>query len=147
MRPRGGEQRIPVRGVHERGGEHRPGRGLTGPFRRKRHSSRPAAAPLVTGDSPACSPISSPSEPSHAPSAATPPPTTWRTCSAPRWRRCWPFAVPAQPTVEQGWGFAVAKVKELLRSHGDETHHRPCVPLQRFLMLFVERRELRAARA
>ncbi|MFJ9248608.1 thiamine pyrophosphate-dependent enzyme [Streptomyces sp. NPDC101776] len=32
-------------------------------------------------------------------------------------------AVPAKPTVEQGWGFAVAKMKELLRSHGDETHH------------------------
>lgn len=33
------------------------------------------------------------------------------------------IAVPAKPTVEQGWGFAVAKVKELLRSHGDETPH------------------------
>ena len=33
------------------------------------------------------------------------------------------IAVPAKPTVEQGWGFAVAKVRELLRSHGDETHH------------------------
>ncbi|MEV7342261.1 thiamine pyrophosphate-dependent enzyme [Streptomyces sp. NPDC093544] len=32
------------------------------------------------------------------------------------------IAVPAKPTVEQGWGFAVAKMKELLRSHGDETH-------------------------
>ena len=31
------------------------------------------------------------------------------------------IAVPAKPTVEQGWGFAVAKMKELLRSHGDET--------------------------
>ncbi|MEW1824728.1 thiamine pyrophosphate-dependent enzyme [Streptomyces sp. NPDC088196] len=31
------------------------------------------------------------------------------------------IAVPAKPTVEQGWGFAVAKTKELLRSHGDET--------------------------
>ncbi|MEU8575007.1 thiamine pyrophosphate-dependent enzyme [Streptomyces asoensis] len=28
-------------------------------------------------------------------------------------------AVPAKPTVEQGWGFAVAKVKEIVRSHGD----------------------------
>ncbi|MEV6512813.1 thiamine pyrophosphate-dependent enzyme [Streptomyces sp. NPDC051642] len=33
------------------------------------------------------------------------------------------IAVPAKPTVEQGWGFAVAKMKELLRSHGDETDH------------------------
>ncbi|MFI6460549.1 thiamine pyrophosphate-dependent enzyme [Streptomyces sp. NPDC050528] len=33
------------------------------------------------------------------------------------------IAVPAKPTVEQGWGFAVAKTKELLRSHGDETRH------------------------
>ncbi|MFE7166664.1 thiamine pyrophosphate-dependent enzyme [Streptomyces sp. NPDC057616] len=33
------------------------------------------------------------------------------------------IAVPAKPTVEQGWGFAVAKTKELLRSHGDETPH------------------------
>ncbi|MFD4874785.1 thiamine pyrophosphate-dependent enzyme [Streptomyces sp. NPDC058420] len=33
------------------------------------------------------------------------------------------IAVPAKPTVEQGWGFAVAKMKELLRSHGDETRH------------------------
>ncbi|OIK27907.1 thiamine pyrophosphate-dependent enzyme [Streptomyces malaysiense] len=30
-------------------------------------------------------------------------------------------AVPAKPTVEQGWGFAVAKVKEVVRSHGDNT--------------------------
>lgn len=30
------------------------------------------------------------------------------------------IALPAQPTVEQGWGFAVAKLKELLRSHGDD---------------------------
>jgi len=29
-------------------------------------------------------------------------------------------AVPGKPTVEQGWGFAIAKVKELLRSPGDE---------------------------
>ncbi|MGW2911653.1 thiamine pyrophosphate-dependent enzyme [Streptomyces asoensis] len=29
------------------------------------------------------------------------------------------IAVPAKPTVEQGWGFAVAKVKEIVRSHGD----------------------------
>ncbi|RPE27875.1 thiamine pyrophosphate-dependent enzyme [Kitasatospora cineracea] len=28
------------------------------------------------------------------------------------------IAVPAKPTVEQGWGFAIAKVKETLRSHG-----------------------------
>ncbi|MFF5187907.1 thiamine pyrophosphate-dependent enzyme [Streptomyces sp. NPDC000345] len=27
------------------------------------------------------------------------------------------IAVPAKPTVEQGWGFAVAKVKEIVRSH------------------------------
>ncbi|MGW5061806.1 thiamine pyrophosphate-dependent enzyme, partial [Streptomyces sp. NPDC004096] len=27
------------------------------------------------------------------------------------------IAVPAEPTVEQGWGFGVAKVKEVLRSH------------------------------
>lgn len=33
------------------------------------------------------------------------------------------IAVPAKPTVEQGWGFALAKMKELLRSHGDETQH------------------------
>jgi pyruvate dehydrogenase (quinone) len=31
------------------------------------------------------------------------------------------IAVPAKPTVEQGWGFAIAKVKELLRSHGDDS--------------------------
>ncbi|WP_327289731.1 thiamine pyrophosphate-dependent enzyme [Streptomyces sp. NBC_01198] len=30
-------------------------------------------------------------------------------------------AVPAKPTVEQGWGFAVAKMKELVRSHGDDS--------------------------
>ncbi len=30
-------------------------------------------------------------------------------------------AVPAKPTAEQGWGFAVAKVKELIRSHGDDS--------------------------
>jgi pyruvate dehydrogenase (quinone) len=30
-------------------------------------------------------------------------------------------SVPAKPTVEQGWGFAIAKVKELLRSQGDES--------------------------
>lgn len=29
------------------------------------------------------------------------------------------IAVPAKPTVEQGWGFAVAKMKEVVRSHGD----------------------------
>ncbi|MGA5038885.1 thiamine pyrophosphate-dependent enzyme [Streptomyces capoamus] len=29
------------------------------------------------------------------------------------------IAVPAKPTVEQGWGFAVAKVKEIVRSHGE----------------------------
>lgn len=29
------------------------------------------------------------------------------------------IAIPAKPTVEQGWGFAVAKVKEIVRSHGD----------------------------
>ncbi|MDX3799329.1 thiamine pyrophosphate-dependent enzyme [Streptomyces sp. AK04-3B] len=29
------------------------------------------------------------------------------------------IAVPARPTVEQGWGFAVAKVKEVVRSHGE----------------------------
>ncbi|MDX3310504.1 thiamine pyrophosphate-binding protein [Streptomyces sp. ME08-AFT2] len=29
------------------------------------------------------------------------------------------IAVPAEPTVEQGWGFAVAKVKEVVRSHGE----------------------------
>ncbi|WOX16112.1 thiamine pyrophosphate-dependent enzyme [Streptomyces sp. N50] len=33
------------------------------------------------------------------------------------------IAVPAKPTVEQGWGFAVAKMKELLHSHGDESSH------------------------
>ncbi|MFI6341390.1 thiamine pyrophosphate-dependent enzyme [Streptomyces sp. NPDC050535] len=33
------------------------------------------------------------------------------------------IAVPAKPTVEQGWGFAVAKVKEMLLSHGDEPGH------------------------
>jgi pyruvate dehydrogenase (quinone) len=31
------------------------------------------------------------------------------------------IAVPAKPTVEQSWGFAVAKVKEIVRSHGDES--------------------------
>ncbi|MGW2486069.1 thiamine pyrophosphate-dependent enzyme [Streptomyces sp. NPDC001606] len=31
------------------------------------------------------------------------------------------IAVPAKPTVEQGWGFAVAKVKEAIRSHGEPT--------------------------
>jgi pyruvate dehydrogenase (quinone) len=31
------------------------------------------------------------------------------------------IAVPAKPTVEQGWGFAVAKVKEIVRSHGDDS--------------------------
>ncbi|MEW2516529.1 thiamine pyrophosphate-dependent enzyme [Actinacidiphila alni] len=30
-------------------------------------------------------------------------------------------AVPAKPTVEQGWGFAVAKMKELIRSRGDDS--------------------------
>ncbi len=30
------------------------------------------------------------------------------------------IAVPAQPTVEQGWGFTVAKVKEILRSRSDQ---------------------------
>ncbi|MFD8720134.1 thiamine pyrophosphate-dependent enzyme [Streptomyces sp. NPDC059629] len=29
------------------------------------------------------------------------------------------ITVPAKPTVEQGWGFAVAKVKEIVRSHGE----------------------------
>ncbi|WP_245879148.1 thiamine pyrophosphate-dependent enzyme, partial [Streptomyces reticuliscabiei] len=33
------------------------------------------------------------------------------------------IAVPAKPTVEQGWGFAVAKVKEVVRSHGDTSDH------------------------
>lgn len=33
------------------------------------------------------------------------------------------IAVPAKPTVEQGWGFAVAKVKEVVRSHGDTGGH------------------------
>ncbi|MEH0416304.1 thiamine pyrophosphate-dependent enzyme [Streptomyces sp. B21-083] len=33
------------------------------------------------------------------------------------------IAVPAKPTVEQGWGFAVAKVKEVVRSHGDTSEH------------------------
>ncbi|MEU3026959.1 thiamine pyrophosphate-dependent enzyme [Streptomyces incarnatus] len=33
------------------------------------------------------------------------------------------IAVPAKPTVEQGWGFAVAKVKEVVRSHGDSGGH------------------------
>ncbi|WP_333760811.1 thiamine pyrophosphate-dependent enzyme [Streptomyces sp. IBSBF 2390] len=33
------------------------------------------------------------------------------------------IAVPAKPTVEQGWGFAVAKVKEIVRSHGDTGSH------------------------
>ncbi|MFF7159025.1 thiamine pyrophosphate-dependent enzyme [Streptomyces sp. NPDC008139] len=32
------------------------------------------------------------------------------------------IAVPAKPTVEQGWGFAVAKVKEIVRSSGDNSH-------------------------
>lgn len=30
-------------------------------------------------------------------------------------------AVPAKPTVEQGWGYAVAKLKEVVRSHGEQT--------------------------
>jgi len=29
------------------------------------------------------------------------------------------IAVPAKPTIEQGWGFAVAKIKEVIRSHGE----------------------------
>ncbi|MEV5957734.1 thiamine pyrophosphate-dependent enzyme [Streptomyces sp. NPDC051987] len=29
------------------------------------------------------------------------------------------IAVPAKPTVEQGWGFAVAKMREVVRSHGE----------------------------
>jgi pyruvate dehydrogenase (quinone) len=29
------------------------------------------------------------------------------------------IAVPAKPTVEQGWGFALAKMKEVVRSHGE----------------------------
>ena len=29
------------------------------------------------------------------------------------------IAVPPKPTVAQGWGFAIAKVKETLRSHHD----------------------------
>ncbi|MFE9421086.1 thiamine pyrophosphate-dependent enzyme [Streptomyces griseofuscus] len=33
------------------------------------------------------------------------------------------IAVPAKPTVEQGWGFAVAKVKEVVRSQGDTSGH------------------------
>ncbi|MFI9649321.1 thiamine pyrophosphate-dependent enzyme [Streptomyces sp. NPDC052040] len=32
------------------------------------------------------------------------------------------IAVPAKPTVEQGWGFAVAKVKEVVRSYGEGDH-------------------------
>ncbi|BBA99001.1 putative pyruvate dehydrogenase [Actinacidiphila reveromycinica] len=31
------------------------------------------------------------------------------------------IAVPAKPTVQQGWGFAVAKMKEIVRSHGDDS--------------------------
>lgn len=31
------------------------------------------------------------------------------------------IAVPAKPTVQQGWGFAVAKLKETVRSHGDDS--------------------------
>ncbi|MFI0717528.1 thiamine pyrophosphate-dependent enzyme [Streptomyces sp. NPDC021224] len=31
------------------------------------------------------------------------------------------IAVPAKPTVQQGWGFAVAKLKEIVRSHGDDS--------------------------
>ncbi|WP_067691619.1 thiamine pyrophosphate-dependent enzyme [Nocardia jejuensis] len=30
------------------------------------------------------------------------------------------ISVPPKPTVEQGWGFAIAKVKEMIRSTGDE---------------------------
>lgn len=33
------------------------------------------------------------------------------------------IAVPAKPTVEQGWGFAVAKMKEVVRSHGEPDGH------------------------
>ncbi|MGW6926607.1 thiamine pyrophosphate-dependent enzyme [Streptomyces sp. NPDC054950] len=33
------------------------------------------------------------------------------------------IAVPAKPTVAQGWGFAVAKVKEVVRSQGDTDAH------------------------
>ncbi|GGQ58085.1 putative pyruvate dehydrogenase [Streptomyces flaveolus] len=33
------------------------------------------------------------------------------------------IAVPAKPTVEQGWGFALAKVKEVVRSHGEPDGH------------------------
>lgn len=30
------------------------------------------------------------------------------------------ISVPPKPTVEQGWGFAIAKIKETLRSHGED---------------------------
>ncbi|MFJ2237675.1 thiamine pyrophosphate-dependent enzyme [Streptomyces sp. NPDC087859] len=33
------------------------------------------------------------------------------------------IAVPAKPTVEQGWGYAVAKMKEVVRSHGESGGH------------------------
>ncbi|MER6180187.1 thiamine pyrophosphate-dependent enzyme [Streptomyces sp. NPDC001652] len=33
------------------------------------------------------------------------------------------IAVPAKPTVEQGWGYAVAKMKEVVRSHGESSGH------------------------
>jgi pyruvate dehydrogenase (quinone) len=33
------------------------------------------------------------------------------------------IAVPAKPTVEQGWGYAVAKMKEVVRSHGEASGH------------------------
>ncbi|WP_225630933.1 thiamine pyrophosphate-dependent enzyme [Streptomyces solaniscabiei] len=33
------------------------------------------------------------------------------------------IAVPAKPTVEQGWGFALAKMKEVVRSHGEPDGH------------------------
>ncbi|MDQ0597960.1 thiamine pyrophosphate-dependent acetolactate synthase large subunit-like protein [Streptomyces canus] len=33
------------------------------------------------------------------------------------------IAVPAKPTVEQGWGYAVAKMKEVVRSHGEGSGH------------------------
>lgn len=33
------------------------------------------------------------------------------------------IAIPAKPTVGQGWGFAVAKVKEVVRSHREPDSH------------------------
>lgn len=105
VRPRGGEQRIPVRSAHEHGGEHRPGRGLTGPFRRKRHSSRPAAAPP---DHRGLTSLLAELLPEFLPERAltrafSSDSTTYNLAGLLGPALAAMLAVPAQPTVEQGW--------------------------------------------